>query len=60
MIVDNKFEIRETVYLLTDPESLPRIITAFYVRDKDITYELTCATDSTIHYEFEISTTKNY
>lgn len=49
------FCCEETVYLKTDTEKLPRIVTAFKVTSKDITYELCCGTVVSWHYDFEIS-----
>lgn len=44
----------EIVYLKTDPENLPRICTGYKVTQKDITYELSCGTNVSWHYGFEI------
>jgi len=59
MIVDNKFEIGETVYLKTDKEQLPRLVYRFLVYKSDILYGLTQGTGTSEHYDFEISTEKN-
>ena len=50
-----KFKITQTVYLKTDPESLPRMITRYTVSAKDITYELSYNGGATWHYDFEIT-----
>lgn len=59
MIIDNKFEIGDTVYLKTDRDQRPCIISAFKVCKSDILYFLCCATAETQHYDFEISCEKN-
>ena len=58
-ILDNKFEIGDTVYLKTDPDQLPRIVFSFEVTANETLYKLACGTGNSVHYEFEISITKN-
>lgn len=60
MIIDNKYEIRQTVYLKTDEEQLPRIITAIQVNPDGLKYAVINGIDETWHYEFELSLEKNY
>lgn len=60
MIINNKFDIKDTVYLITDEDQLPRIVTAINVFPESITYELSCGTTSSGHYEFEMSLTKDF
>lgn len=57
---NNKFEIEDIVYLITDSELYPRMVTGFKVTKHDVTYELTCGTQVTWHYEFEISKTPQH
>jgi hypothetical protein len=52
------FLITDTVYLKTDPEQLPRIITAIVVRPQDIIYEVVSGKDLSNHYDFELSKEK--
>lgn len=59
MIIDPKYNIGDTVYLITDIEQLPRIVFCFIVYDKEILYELACGTGTSKHYDFELSETKN-
>jgi hypothetical protein len=59
MKIDNLYDNGETVYLITDPEQLPRMITAVCERDgKQVSYELACGVDISWHYEFEITRDK--
>lgn len=59
MVVDNKFNIGQVVYLLTDEQNLKRVVTAFIIRHGHyITYELSCGLDISCHTESEISTEK--
>ena len=59
MVVDNKFEITQIVYLKTDTEQKPRIVTGIRVQKDDVCYELGCGTDVSVNYDFEISETKD-
>ena len=58
-IIYNKFELKQIVYLCTDIEQRPRIVTGFMYRGSYIVYELACSMDSSAHYESEISEDKD-
>lgn len=55
-----KYNLKDYVYLTTDPDQLIRVVTGICIRENSITYEITSGTVSTWHYEFEITTNKNY
>jgi hypothetical protein len=60
MVVDNKYEHGEIVFLITDPEQLARVVTAFTVcANSCIIYELSCGAATSRHYDFEMSRDKN-
>jgi hypothetical protein len=60
MVVDNKFEHGDIVYLITDPEQMARVVTAFTVcANGCIIYELSCGATTSRHYDFEMSLDKN-
>ena len=59
IVVENKFEFGDIVYLKTDKEQNPRIIYSMKVFPNEILYELACGTTVSSHYEFEISTEIN-
>jgi hypothetical protein len=59
IVIDNKWDIGDTVYLKTDKEQLPRIIFRFIVYRNEILYELATGTINSSHYDFEISSDKN-
>lgn len=60
MVIDNKYEIEQTVYLKTDTEQLQRVVTAITIKPMDLlVYELSCGRESSDHYEFEISDEMN-
>jgi hypothetical protein len=55
MLVDNKYQIGDVVYLLNDLEQLPRMVTAITIRYGGyIEYELTYAAQSNNFIELEI------
>ena len=55
MLIDTKFWIGDSVFLVTDTEQKKRIITGFCIRSQSITYLLSCGTEESIHYDFEIT-----
>jgi hypothetical protein len=59
MIIENKFDIKQIVYLVTDEDQKPRIVTRLNITLDSYTYELTHGANTSWHYEFEISAGKN-
>ncbi len=59
MVIESKYEIGETVYLITDKEQAARLVTGFIVRKTALIYELSCGANSSTHYDFEISLEPN-
>lgn len=60
MVIDNKFNIGDTVYLKTDKDQLPRIVFAIKVyRAEGFFYELASGTVTSVHCDFEVSTEPN-
>ena len=58
MVIENGYEIGQTVYLITDVDQRPRLITAIVVNKYDMFYEVTSGTEVSRHYDFEISQKK--
>lgn len=54
-----KFKIGEFVFLKSDPDQLQRQIIAYYISHDLFQYILSCGTEQTNHFEFEINTEKN-
>lgn len=54
-----EFKIGDTVYLKTDPEQYERLVIAYIVENKDISYQLACGEDQSIHSDYEISAEKD-
>ncbi len=60
MIIKNKYNIGDTVYLSTDKEQNPRIVIAIIVyMSGELLYKLICGTIESNHYDIEISIEKN-
>ena len=60
MVIDNKYEFEEIVYLKTDQEQMPRIVVSVEVyKGGELLYKLACGTATSSHYEFEMSREKN-
>lgn len=57
--VDNKYSVKDVVYLKTDSEQLPRIVISICVNAYDILYEVITGTSVSKHYDFELSIDKN-
>lgn len=55
MVIDNEFQLGQTVYLKTDMEQLPRMVTLIQVNPLGHLYYLSCGPISSWHYEIEIS-----
>ena len=51
--------IGDIVYLRTDKEQLPRLVTRLNVSDTDVRYELAQGLTSTWHFAIEISTERD-
>lgn len=50
-----KFNIGDVVFLKTDCDQLPRIITGILIRPTSFLYYLSNSTNETSHYEIEFS-----
>lgn len=60
MNIDNKYNIGDVVYLVTDAEQLPRIVTAITLTKYELIYEVYAGTVQSKHYDFELSLEKSY
>ena len=50
-----KYNIGDIVFLKTDSEQLPRIVTGILLRNENYIYYLSNTITETTHYDFEIS-----
>jgi len=57
--VELKFNAKESVYLRTDVEQLPRMVTGVLMRPSGILYELAQGDTLSYHQDFEISREEN-
>jgi hypothetical protein len=54
-----KYKLGQTVYLITDVEQLPRMVTGITLRPNTILYSLSLSVNETTHYEMEISSERD-
>ena len=59
MVIENKFELGQLVYLKTDTDQNPRMIIGISVRQSGLLYELSFGSQSSWHYQMEISDEKD-
>ncbi len=60
MVIDNKFNNGQIVFLITDAEQLERMVTVIQVTaDKGIIYQLSCGSQTSWHYDVEIASCKD-
>jgi hypothetical protein len=62
MVIDNKYEIGQSVWLKTDKDQCERIVTAVLVtglHSSRITYQLGCGAGESWHEEYEMTDEKN-
>ena len=59
MTIDNKFEIGQIVYLITDKEQYQRIVTGITVRESGIVYTVAIEMSESYHMGFEMSNEVN-
>lgn len=56
MVISNKFSFGQIVYLKTDKDQLPRMVTKMQVNSNmSVIYELSCGTQDTWHFAIEIA-----
>lgn len=59
MVIENIFDFGDIVYLITDREQLPRVVTAIEIyKAGEILYKLASGSQTSYHYDFEISPSK--
>lgn len=60
IVIENKFNLEQLVYLRTDKDQLPRLVTGINIRQGDrLLYELSSGSTTSWHNDFEISVEKN-
>ena len=55
MVIDNKFDIGDFVYLITDIQREKRIVTELVISKSSILYTLASGGYNTEHYDFKIT-----
>jgi hypothetical protein len=59
MVIENKYNLGDIVYLKTDPDQLRRIVTAIVVGPNGLLYDLSIGGGGSQHYDIEISVEKD-
>jgi hypothetical protein len=59
MVIDNKYDLGDTVFIKTDKEQLERIVTGILVCPIGVKYLVACGVTDNWMYELEITTDKN-
>lgn len=59
MIIENKYEIGDIVYLTTDREQLERLVTQLRISPCGLIYIIQNGINQSEHYEMELSAEKN-
>lgn len=57
--IEFKFGLGDLVYLKTDPDQLPRILTKVLITPKDIIYITNINGIETEHYDFELTSKRD-
>ncbi len=60
MLIENKYEIGDIVYLKTDPDQNERIVTAIQINSNGLVYLLAHNTSVDWHYDIEITPEKSF
>ncbi len=58
MVIDNKYNIGDIVYVTTDQEQLPRVVVCIKITQGELIYVVYQSITSSEHYDFEISKEK--
>lgn len=59
MVIKTKYGLGDTVYLRTDEDQKERIVTRIQITQGNVMYNVSCGTDDSWHYDFELSTERD-
>lgn len=60
MVIDNKFNHGDIVFLATDPDQYPRLITGITIKPNGLLlYQLSINMQTSWHYDFEVTASKD-
>lgn len=60
MTITTKYDLKQLVYLVHDPEQLQRMVTGInIITPKLVSYQLSCGADTSDHYEYELAAERN-
>ncbi|MGQ0738377.1 MAG: hypothetical protein ACT4OJ_04890 [Bacteroidota bacterium] len=56
MEIKTKYDLKQMLYIMHDPEQLPRMVTEItIITPRLIRYQLSCGSENSDHYEYELS-----
>lgn len=59
-IINTAFKLAQTVYIITDPDQLQRMITGYYIDvEGNVMYEVALSAFNSRHYAAELTADKN-
>jgi hypothetical protein len=59
MKIDTEYDLGDTVYLRTDEYQKERIVTRIQITQGNVMYNVSCGTEDSWHYDFELSTERD-
>lgn len=60
MTISNKFNLKDIVFLITDPNQEQRMVTGIKVTPNGILYYLSLGSNESVHFECEMEYERNY
>lgn len=60
MLIDNKFNIGDFVYLITDIDQDRRLITGLRISTNSVLYQISIGSLTSEHYDFEITKERQF
>lgn len=60
MVIDNKYDLGDLVYIKTDVDQRARLVTGITLRPFGMVYELSLSENTSNHFDFEMSSEKDF
>ena len=60
MTINNKFNLKDVVFLITDPHQEKRMVTGIKITPNGILYYLSLGSNESVHFECEMEYERNY
>ena len=59
MTINNIYNFGDIVYIISDTDQQKRMVTAIQVSPGEVIYRLSCGTENSWHYDFEVTREKS-